>query len=147
MKLFTIGFAGKSAETFFGLLGHAGVNSLLDIRLNNRSQLAGFTKAADLEFFLRRICGISYHHFPQLAPSQELLEAYRKKEIDWDGYLVRFAALMRERKADAFLRRELKRVAGPVCLLCSESDAARCHRGLIAARVAELFPKTEIIHL
>ena len=147
MKLYTIGFTGKNAETFFDLLRTAGVKSLLDIRLNNRSQLAGFTKAADLEFFLKRICDISYYHFPQLAPSQELLEAYRKKEIDWDGYLSRFDRLMRERDTDPFLKHELKGIKKPLCLLCSESEATMCHRSLIAARIARLFPKTEIIHL
>jgi len=147
MKLYTIGFAGKNAEIFFGLLRTAGVKSLLDIRLNNKSQLAGFTKAVDLEYFLRQICEIGYYHFPRLAPSQELLEAYRKKEIDWDDYLPCFDQLMRERDTDAFLKKELKGIPKPICLLCSESEATMCHRSLIAARIARLFPRTEIIHL
>ena len=147
MKVYTIGFAGKNAETFFTLLSQAGVKSLLDIRLNNRSQLAGFTKSTDLEFFLDRLCDIGYYYLPRLAPSPELLEAYRKKEVDWEGYISRFESLMQERDADALLKRELKGIPKPICLLCSESEASMCHRSLIAKRIAGLFPKVEVIHL
>ena len=147
MKLYTIGFSGKNAETFFTTLEKAGVKTLVDIRLNNRSQLAGFTKAADLEYFLKSLSGIVYKHFPLLAPSAELLEAYRNKEIDWDGYTRLFEALMQDRKADAFMKKELKGIEKPLCLLCSESEAIKCHRRLIAERIRKLIPKTEIIHL
>jgi len=147
MKLFTIGFTGKDARKFFGLLKDAGVKTLLDIRLNNRSQLAAFTKAGDLEYCLRELCGIGYHHSLELAPNQDLLDAIRKKAIDWEGYVTRFEALMMERGADKLLRRLLKELPGPLCLLCSEPRAADCHRSLVAARILKLRPRTEVIHL
>jgi len=147
MKLFTIGFAGKTAETFFTLLKAAKVKTLLDIRLNNRSQLAGFSKAGDLEYFLKELGGIRYFHTSELAPDQELLEAIRSKEIGWDEYIRRFEALMESRKADKLLRELLHELPGPLCLLCSEPKAADCHRSLVALRIRKLKPKTEIIHL
>lgn len=147
MKLFTIGFTGKSARTFFELLKNAGVKSLLDIRLNNRSQLAAFTKAGDLEYFLDQLGGIGYRHSTELAPSQELLDSVRRKELDWDGYVSRFEALMDERGADKLLKKLLKELPGPVCLLCSEPKPNDCHRSLVAARFRKLKPKTEVIHL
>ncbi len=147
MKLYTLGFGGKNAENFFSTLELAGVKTLVDIRLNNRSQLAGFTKAGDLEFFLAKISGITYCHYPQLAPEKELLEAIRSKKIDWDVYTQRFEALLQQRKADSFLKKELKTLTMPLCLLCSEPEATYCHRRLVAERIQKLFPKTEIIHL
>lgn len=147
MKLFTIGFAGKNASTFFGMLQKAKVRTLVDIRLNNRSQLAGFTKAGDLEYFLRELSDISYVHSPELAPDQELLNSIRNKEIDWDGYKLRFAALMEARAADKLLRKLLRELPGPICLLCSEPRAEDCHRSLIALRIQKLKPKVEVIHL
>ena len=147
MKLYTIGFTGKNARVFFDLLQKAGVKTLLDIRLNNRSQLAAFTKAGDLEFFLDQICGIGYHHTTELAPSQELLDSVRRKEIGWDGYVTRFEALMNERGADKLLKKLLRELPGPLCLLCSEPMASDCHRSLVADRIRRLKPKTEVIHL
>lgn len=147
MKLFTIGFTGKNAATFFGLLEKAKVKTLLDIRLNNRSQLAGFTKAGDLDYFLRQICGIGNIHCPALAPDQELLEAIRKKQISWDEYIPRFEALMDSRDADKLLLKLLNELPGPLCLLCSEPKAADCHRSLVANRILRLRPKIQVIHL
>ena len=70
MRLFTIGFTKKSAEGFFTNLSKAGVKRVIDIRLNNMSQLAGFTKRDDLRYFLRTICNIDYIHLPELAPNK-----------------------------------------------------------------------------
>ena len=57
MKVFTMGFTQKSAEQFFGLISENKIELLIDVRLNNQSQLAGFTKGRDLEFFLQN-CAI-----------------------------------------------------------------------------------------
>ncbi len=62
MKLFTIGFTKTTAESFFSRLSQAGVKKVIDIRLNNASQLAGFAKKTDLIYFLKTICGIDYEH-------------------------------------------------------------------------------------
>jgi len=147
MKLYTIGFTGKNAATFFGLLQKAKVKTLLDIRLNNRSQLAGFTKAGDLEYFLAEICAIGYRHSPDLAPDQELLDLIRGKKITWDEYQLRFRSLMEERAADTLLKQLMRELPGPLCLLCSEANADQCHRSLVAKRMQSLKPKLEVIHL
>ncbi len=99
MEVCTIGFTKKSAAQFFGALRAAGVRRLLDVRLNNSSQLAGFTKRDDLPFFLRELCGADYVHEPLLAPTDELLHAYRKRKGDWPTYERGFLALLAERRA------------------------------------------------
>ena len=147
MIVYTIGFAGKDAARFFGLLDQHKIRTLIDIRLNNSSQLAGFTKSRDLEFFLRKISDIDYRYMPELAPSKELLGNYRKHELDWDGYVQEYEALMVSRNADKFLKTELKLVAKPFCLLCSEAEAGFCHRRLLAERIQKLYPSTKIVHL
>lgn len=147
MKIYTIGFAGKDAARFFGLLEEHKIKTLVDIRLNNRSQLAGFTKMNDLEFFLSRISGIAYLYIPELAPSKEILDSYRQHELDWEGYEQAFHQLLQARKTDKFLKSVLPKLAMPFCLLCSEAEADHCHRRLIAERINKLYPKAEIIHL
>lgn len=147
MQIYTIGFSGKDAETFFTLLEHSGVKTVIDIRLNNRSQLAGFSKAGDLPFFLKRISDIAYVHYPILAPSGEILTAHRNKKVDWEGYQNAFDLLMQQRDTDKFLKKELKSITKPFCLLCSEPTADKCHRRLVAERIKALFPQAEIIHL
>jgi uncharacterized protein (DUF488 family) len=129
MEVFTIGFTKKTAEEFFGILKRNGVRRLVDVRLNNVSQLAGFTKRDDLEFFLREICGAEYVHEPLLAPTQELLDAYKKMKGSWAEYEPRFLALMAERKIEERIDRSL--FHGPAVLLCSEPTAANCHRRLV----------------
>ncbi|PKN73604.1 MAG: hypothetical protein CVU50_02495 [Candidatus Cloacimonetes bacterium HGW-Cloacimonetes-3] len=147
MNIYTIGFCGKDAETFFGLLEQSRIRTVIDVRLNNRSQLAGFSKAADLPFFLKRIANIQYVHFPVLAPSEEILTAYRNKEIDWDTYVNAFNLLLQQRDIDKFLRQEITAISKPFCLLCSEPKADKCHRLLIAERIKALFPEAEVVHL
>lgn len=128
--IYTIGFTKKPAEEFFALLRDAGVRHLIDIRLNNQSQMAGFTKRRDLAFFARELAGADYHHLPELAPTQELLDALRKHGGRWEEYEAGFARLMDERAAYArFDRRLLDEGA---CLLCSESTPEHCHRRLVA---------------
>lgn len=144
MKLFTIGFTRKSAEHFFAALSRAEVQRVLDIRLNNVSQLAGFAKRDDLRFFLKALCGIDYLHRPDLAPSKELLDAYRKSGGDWSAYQSGFLKLITEREIEKHLSREL--INGG-CLLCSEEAPDHCHRRLVAEYLAEKWGNIEISHL
>lgn len=144
IRLFTIGFAEKSAEEFFETLRRAGVTKLIDIRLKNVSQLAGFTKKRDLEYFLRAILGVAYEHEPLLAPTADILDAYKKDGIDWAEYERRFDALMAERKPErAMAPARFDRA----CLLCSEPTAEHCHRRLVAERLAAAWGGVETIHL
>ena len=144
MKLFTIGFTKKSAEHFFTTLSRAGVKRVLDVRLNNVSQLAGFAKRDDLRFFLKAICGIDYQHLPLLAPSKELLETYRKSGGDWPTYRNGFLKLIAEREIESRVSKEL--IDGS-CLLCSEDAPDHCHRRLAAEYLAEQWGNLDIIHL
>jgi uncharacterized protein (DUF488 family) len=129
MEVFTIGFTKKSAQEFFGLLRRHGIKRLVDVRLNNVSQLAGFTKREDLQFFLKEICGAEYIHEPLLAPTQELLDAYKKAKGSWEAYEKKFLQLMAERKIEERLDRSL--FAVPAVLLCSEPTPEHCHRRLV----------------
>lgn len=128
MTSFTIGFTKTSAENFFQRLNDAGVKTVIDVRLQNTSQLAGFAKAGDLEFFLGNIGGIDYRHAPQLAPDEALFTDYRKKGIKWDEFEPRFLDIMRTRKIEKeFSPKDLE----GACLLCSEDTPHRCHRRLV----------------
>lgn len=143
MKLFTIGFTRKSAEQFFAVLSEAGVQRVIDIRLNNVSQLAGFAKRDDLRFFLGAICSIACLHRPDLAPSKALLETYRKGG-DWDAYRRGFLELIAKREIEKHLPRALM---ADSCLLCSEEAPDHCHRRLVAEYLANKWGDIEIIHL
>jgi len=144
VRLFTIGFTQKPAKTFFSLLRDAGVSRLLDTRLNNRSQLAGFSKAGDLEYFLMTIGGIGYRHAPELAPTQEMLDGYKKLRGAWDTYEIDYRALLTRRNVSAsILSSELENA----CLLCSEHLPTYCHRRLAAEYLKQSFPELQIIHL
>ena len=144
MKIFTIGFTKKSAEQFFTRLRQPGLLRLVDARLNNVSQLAGFAKKNDLKFFLREICNIDYVHLPELAPTQDILDAYKKDSGDWSTYEKQFLALMAARRVEATLDRKL--IAGG-CLLCSEATPEHCHRRLVAEYLREKWNDVEILHL
>jgi uncharacterized protein (DUF488 family) len=144
MKIFTIGFTKKSAREFFDALRSAGARRLVDVRLNNVSQLAGFTKKADLAYFLRTICGMDYLHLPSLAPTQEMLDDYKKRKGSWQDYEARFFALMRERRVEETVPRDT--IAG-ACLLCSEDKPDQCHRRLVAEYLRERWGDVEIDHL
>ena len=145
MEVYTIGFTQRSAAAFFGALREAGVRRLLDVRLNNTSQLAGFAKRDDLEYFLRELCGAEYVHAPLLAPTHELLDAYRKARGSWDAYAERFLALLRERRVEQVLDRAI--LAGPTALLCSEPTADRCHRRLVLEYLASAWGDVMPVHL
>jgi uncharacterized protein (DUF488 family) len=143
-ELFTIGFAGKGAREFFGLLVSHGVERVIDIRLNNLSQLAGFTKKEDLCYFLEALAGIDYVHAKELAPTEELLKAMRDKELSWEDFEGRFMDLLAQRRpVERLAEGELARA----CLLCSEAAPERCHRSLVARYFAEIYPGLEIVHL
>ena len=143
--LYTIGFTKSSAEHFFGRIKQAGARRLVDIRLNNTSTLAGFTKKYDLAFFLRSILGAEYVHEPLLAPTPEMLKAYQGKEVSWDEYEVQYSALIQERDVARVLNRAT--FAGPTVLLCSEATAEHCHRRLVAEHLSQAWGDLEIDHL
>ena len=145
MEIYSIGFTQKTAEQFFTRLTEAGIRLLLDVRLNNVSQLAGFAKRGDLAFFLKRICGADYLHEPLLAPTHEMLDAYRSKAASWQEYEMRFLALMAEREIERRLDRAI--FEGPTVLLCSELTADRCHRRLVIEYLREKWGDVTISHL
>jgi uncharacterized protein (DUF488 family) len=145
MEVYSIGFTQKTADQFFGLLKRAGIRRLLDVRLNNVSQLAGFTKREDLRFFLREICGIEYRHEPLLAPVQQILDDYKKNKGSWAEYETKFLALMTERGIEQKIDRALFSV--PTVLLCSEPTAEQCHRRLVLEYLREKWGDLEITHL
>lgn len=144
MTLFTIGFTKKRAEDFFGLVGASGAKRLVDVRLNNVSQLAGFAKRDDLAYFLKAICGMEYVHLPLLAPTKEMLDEYKKGGDDWTRYEERFRNLMKDRAIEEAVPREL---LADACLLCSEDKPHHCHRRLVAEYLRERWGDVEIHHL
>jgi uncharacterized protein (DUF488 family) len=144
VKIYTIGFTKKPASTFFGLLGESGAERLVDVRLNNVSQLAGFAKRDDLKYFLAELCGMDYVHELRLAPTQTMLDDYKKHKAGWDDYERWFLGLVTERRIETTVPREL--FANSV-LLCSESAPHRCHRRLAAEYLAEHWGDVTIEHL
>ena len=144
MKIWTIGFTRKTAEEFFTLLRNSGAKRIVDVRLNNISQLAGFAKKQDLQFFLREICNMDYVHLPVLAPTQEILDRYRKGKGNWSEYEPEFLALISKRKIETVLDRK---ILFDSCLLCSEDTPEHCHRRLIAEYLQKHWPTVEVIHL
>lgn len=143
-QIFTIGFTKKSAERFFTELQRAQVKRLIDVRLNNSSQLAGFAKKDDLAYFLNAICGIEYVHLPTLAPTAALLDAFKKRKGDWNVYQRAFLDLMAERRVEDTIPRELMDRA---CLLCSEDRPDHCHRRLVAEYLQHKWGNIAIQHL
>lgn len=128
MKIYTIGFTQKNAKTFFGFLNTENISTLIDIRLNNISQLAGYAKKDDLNFFLKELCNINYVHVPELAPTKEILNAYKKGDISWEAYEDKFLNLMSKRHIERIIKPE---ILNNSCLLCSEHEPHFCHRRLV----------------
>ena len=145
MEIFTIGFTKKSAGDFFGRLRRAGIKRLIDVRLNNSSQLAGFAKRDDLAFFLRELCGAEYIHEPMLAPTKELFDAYKKHKGSWEDFEHGFLALMAEQRIEEHLDRQLFDV--PCVLLCSEATPEHCHRRLVLEYLQQKWANVDGIHL
>jgi uncharacterized protein (DUF488 family) len=144
MRLMTIGFTKKSAESFFESLQRSGTKRVVDVRLNNVSQLAGFAKKQDLAYFLKKICGIDYLHLPILAPTKEMLNEYKKKQGSWQEYEKRFLDLMAERRIESRVSQE---TLSESCFLCSEDKPHHCHRRLVAEYLKQQWGDFEIEHL
>ncbi|MGA8043718.1 MAG: DUF488 domain-containing protein [Terracidiphilus sp.] len=145
MEIYSIGFTQKSAGEFFGILKAHGIERLLDVRLNNTSQLAGFAKQADLAYFLREICEAGYAHEPLLAPTQDILDAYKKRKGDWGVYEEAYLNLIRTRKVESALNRESFR--RKTVLLCSEATVEHCHRRLALEYLRDQWGDIVIHHL
>ncbi len=144
LQAFTIGFAETSAERFFSLLRASGAKRVLDVRLNNTSQLAGFSKRDDLKYFLREVCGIEYLHIPELAPTQEMLDAFKKHKGDWSVYEQEFTNLMVKRAIEKSVPRD---VIDQGCLLCSEKKPHHCHRRLVTEYLQRQWGDLDTKHL
>lgn len=144
IKLFTIGFTKRSASDFFNTLIQNNIKLLIDIRLNNESQLAGYTKKKDLKYFLEKIGNISYKHLIELAPTQEILDDYKKNKIDWNNYKSKFNKLIEDRKIENIIDINSLNMS---CLLCSEYTSEKCHRNLVAEYLKLKNKNIEIIHL
>ncbi|WP_447260721.1 DUF488 domain-containing protein [Serratia marcescens] len=143
MKIFTIGFTKTSARSFFTKLSASGAKRLVDVRLNNVSQLAGFAKREDLRYFSEALCGMEYEHLPALAPTKDMFEEYKIKGGDWDIYASKFLDLMSSRKIESIDKEKIDNS----CLLCSEDKPHHCHRRLVAEYLAGKWPNVEIVHL
>jgi uncharacterized protein (DUF488 family) len=144
IRILTIGFTQKSAEQFFTVLQKASVKRVVDVRLHNQSQLAGFSKKDDLSYFLKSIAGIEYVHLPLLAPTQEMLNAYKKAKGEWSEYEKRFLNLMAQRSVEREINPAL---LDGGCLLCSEDKPHHCHRRLVAEYLQQKWGSIKIEHL
>ncbi|QNO16717.1 DUF488 domain-containing protein [Alkalicella caledoniensis] len=143
--IYTIGFTKKSAQDFFELLINNKIDLIVDIRLNNTSQLAAFAKYPDIKYFLKKIYNISYIHDTTFSPTELTLKRYKKKEIDWNTYVDEFSQTMAARRIEEYIGRKFF-ADERICLLCSESTADRCHRGLVA-NIFKKVKNIDIIHL
>ena len=144
IHLFTIGFAGKSAEAFFTLLRHNEVREVIDVRLFNRSQLAGYTKRGDLTFFLYNLLGATYRHLVEFAPTKSLLNRYKKGLISWDEYEKEYKLILTRRQPQ---KRLTPKSMDHACLLCSEAEPTHCHRRLAAEHLQHIWPSIVIHHI
>ncbi|HEY9777183.1 MAG TPA: DUF488 domain-containing protein [Planktothrix sp.] len=145
MEIYTIGFTKKTAAQFFGSIKQAGIKRLLDVRLNNSSQLSAFAKKEDLAYFLQVICNAEYVHLPLLAPSQDMLDRYKKQKGSWTEYEGRFIELMKTRRIEENLDKGLFEV--PCVLLCSEATAEHCHRRLVVEYLQQRWGSVTARHL
>ena len=145
IKIFTIGFAGTSAEHFFGRLKNAGVEKIIDTRLWADTQLAGFAKKKNLPYFLKNLADAGYEHRVELAPSEDILKDYKNKKIDWAGYVVRYNQLLADRQ---IVQRLAPEDVSCGCFLCSEPTPEYCHRRLLAEYLQREWDRpVEIVHL
>ena len=144
VRIFTIGYAGKTAEEFFTTLKQAGIRKVIDVRLYNTSQLAGFTKREDIKYFLQTIVGSDYIHLPMLAPTRELLGDYKKGLISWEQYETQFKEIITGRRIE---RELVPQDMDMSCFLCSEAKAEKCHRRLVAEYLSQHWENVSISHL
>lgn len=145
MEIYSIGFTKKTAKQFFETLKRENIRRLMDVRLNNVSQLAGFTKRDDLRYFLKEVCEAEYSHEPLLAPTQEILDAYKKQRGPWAEYEQKFLALMTARRVEENIDRAA--FAIPTVLLCSEPTPEHCHRRLVLEYLYSKWGTISIRHL
>lgn len=146
MVLYTLGFTQKSAQQFFELIKSNNIDMLVDIRLNNKSQLAGFTKGDDLRYFLDKICNCKYRHCIEYAPTKDILGNYKKKVISWDEYVTQYIPLMQKRDAVQKFVEEFGDYKS-VCLLCSEPTPINCHRRLLSEMIVAECPGITVKHI
>ncbi|MCY4512694.1 MAG: DUF488 domain-containing protein [Bdellovibrionales bacterium] len=146
IKIFTIGFTKKTADVFFEKLKQSGAKRIVDVRLNNVSQLAGFAKKNDLIYFLKEISDMDYVHLPDMAPTKDILNEYKKNKGDWNTYEYKFMKLMKQRCIE---KQDIKNIIHQGCLLCSEHEPDHCHRRLIIEYLKKKWTDEtlQIIHL
>ena len=128
IETYTIGFTKKTAKDFFEKLKQSGAKRIVDVRLNNVSQLAGFAKKNDLIYFLKTLAGMDYIHIPDMAPTKNILDEYKKNKGDWTVYEDKFLKLMTQRRIE---EQNIKNILHQGCLLCSEHEPEHCHRRLV----------------
>ena len=146
MTIYTIGFTQKTAQQFFELIRTNGITLLIDVRLNNISQLAGFSKGNDLKYFLSELCGCDYLHCADFAPTKKLLDDYKDKKISWPAYEEQYSALIMSRNSiSGFFERYGN--YEKICLLCSEPTATNCHRRLLAEMIINEYPQIALKHI
>jgi len=146
MIIYTIGFTKKTAKEFFNLISTNEIKLLVDIRLNNQSQLAGFAKNKDLEFFLKEICNCEYKHEMIFAPTKDILDDYKSKKITWAEYEVKYNELLNTRDAVKYFYKNFSNYDN-VCFLCSEHEAKFCHRRLLAESIEDKIKGIEVKHI
>ena len=147
LKIYSIGFTKKNAKTFFESLINNQVKKIIDVRLNNTSQLAGFAKGNDLKYFLGKIAGMGYEYEVIFAPTKEILDAYKKGDINWEQYEEKYIQLMEERKISEYIKKKGIDFWDGSCFLCSEETPDNCHRRLAINEVIKIFPTAEVHHI
>lgn len=148
IELYTIGFTQKNAEQFFSLLKKYKIEYLADVRLNNASQLAGYTKSVDLAYFLKNLIGVQYVHSKEWAPTKEILSNYRNKKITWEEYERLYLDLIKKRNVKKKFLSFFPKGITRICLLCSEVEASKCHRRLLANYLKDkLGEEVKIAHI
>jgi len=143
-NIFTIGYAGKNARQFFTILQQANIKKVIDVRLYNTSQLAGFTKRQDIEYFLKTIVCADYIHLPIMAPTKQLLNDYKKGVISWQEYEIEFRSIIAQRQIE---KKIMFQDMNKACFLCSEAKADKCHRRLVVEYLSKFRQNITISHL
>ncbi len=147
-EIYTIGFTQKTAKKFFSLLKNNQIDIVVDIRLNNTSQLAGFSKYPDIEYFLNDLLNIKYIHDPEFSPTEVILKSFKEKKISWNEYVKRFSELMEQRNIEKYIQEKYSNCNDvKYCLLCSENDHNQCHRSLVSDYFYKKYNHLKIINL
>jgi len=147
-ELYTIGFTQKTAKKFFSLLKDNEIDAVVDIRLNNTSQLAGFSKYPDIGYFLNDLLNIKYIHDPEFSPTANILKGFKEKKISWNEYTKRFNELMAQRNIEQYIQEKYNDCKiTKYCLLCSENEPEQCHRSLVSDYFCEIYKQLEVINL